>query len=293
MDCASVLVAVSLGAEDRQTLQTALRFAPALGAQSLHVMHVMEERPDLEDLELEALERDLRLRLSELGPLTDSGLLVTTELSHGPVASTLLRAALELEADLVVLGRGPARVGLHLGAVLRKSPASVLVAGESGKGPILVGLDFSAGSMRAAETAALLARALQLDLDFVHVVAPPFGLSALHRSRAELEAKSKARAEANWAALLPRLPLEGVHAGFRVLFDESHPLGVPQAGRILGALAGATDSALVVAGSRGRTLGSASLLGGVPARLVDAVTTPMLVVKRKGETQSVLEALGL
>lgn len=107
---------------------------------------------------------------------------ITTVLRHGPAVSTLLAEVAEHDADLVVVGTrglGPVRrvlLGSVSARVARDAPCPVAVvplgAPVGSSGPIVVGVDGSAGSVAALRWAA---DATDGPIHAVHVMEYPFG----------------------------------------------------------------------------------------------------------------------
>lgn len=114
---------------------------------------------------------------------------VVTDLREGPVVASIVEAAVDASADLIVMG-SHGKSGferLALGSVtekvLRKAPCPVLVVPAAADADVRVAparrvvcaTDFSSPAARAVEYARLFARAARAPLSLVSVVDWPFG----------------------------------------------------------------------------------------------------------------------
>lgn len=203
-------------------------------------------------------------------------------------------AASEMDTDVMVVGRwlpsGLMSVGSQFMRLARKAPCSVLLVPE-GVVPhlsrILVAVDFSEDSRLALETALWLARRTPEPAAQVlcqHVYDVPYGYhyaaSSLEEYIATLEQKRREQFArfvegVDTGGIVPELILTGSHEPYRAVLD----------------LAAVRKMDLIVVGRRGQTRMASMLLGGFAERLVAAATTPVLLVKRKGETIGLLKAL--
>jgi nucleotide-binding universal stress UspA family protein len=122
------------------------------------------------------------------GGLRQDGRVVSAATVSGPIASTLIEHAREIEADLIVMathGRGPVQrlwLGSVADAMVRSTQVPVLLVRPSEEGSgrvavdqiqwILVPLDGSALAEQALDPAVALARACGAEIDLVQVVRP-------------------------------------------------------------------------------------------------------------------------
>lgn len=129
----TVACAIDLGPESASVLRSAADFAKSCGAAMFiaHGVPVAEMRlgaygkieppvymQDFARTEIEKLQRE-------------AGTAAETCIESGPIASVVRNAALERQADVVVMGRGSiahfgGRLGAHLYAIVRESPCPVL-----------------------------------------------------------------------------------------------------------------------------------------------------------------------
>jgi nucleotide-binding universal stress UspA family protein len=138
---------------------------------------------------------------------------------------------------------------------------------------IVVGVDGSDGSHRAADAAAEMARHWSARLLIVTVVRTPEGWWGIGGAPPSPEALSAALAEGQQAVLndiVGRLDLEGVE------YETVEELGDP-VGRIL-AVCESRAADLLVIGRRGAGLAERVILGSVADRLCHLSACPVLVV---------------
>ena len=137
---------------------------------------------------------------------------------------------------------------------------------------ILVAVDGSDPSRRAAVRAAELARRLGEGLTIVHVLPPPpiFSEPAVLPDVAELERRVYERGK----SVLDEMADSLRHGGLEV---QAQLLTGPAA-EVLAEAAQSSEIDFVVVGSRGRTLVGSMLLGGTSHRLIHICKKPVLVV---------------
>ncbi|MEQ1573381.1 MAG: universal stress protein [Vicinamibacterales bacterium] len=200
----SILAAVDFSEQSRQALTLAARLARQCGA-ALHVLHA--EDPLLAaaatqagiDLTAETQE-ELQRFIGSAPPAATCT--PSRSVVMGAPVSTILHVAKRDGDDLIVLGAhgmsgaGHALFGSVTEGVLTRADRSVLVTpdgwsaprpdvgGLAGVGPIVVGIDFSHSSLRAARSACALAECMQTSVEAVHVVAD---LPVLERWRPHAE----------------------------------------------------------------------------------------------------------
>lgn len=138
---------------------------------------------------------------------------------------------------------------------------------------ILVGVDGSEGSRRAAEHGAALARSRGASLLLTTVVRPPEGWWGIGGAPPTPEAMSTALVEGQQrilAEVVEHLDLEGID------YETIEDIGDP-ASRLL-ALTEERDADLIVIGRRGANLAERVILGSVADRITHLSETPVLVV---------------
>ena len=185
-----ILAAIDFSEPSRIALTMAARLA-AYGSAELRVLHA--EDPLLcaaaqihgLNLSVQALEE---LQAFVAATALPSTVLVHSHVVGGEAIETICTVARRELAEVIVIGThgmsGVERLvfGSTAEGVLRRSeipvllvpptwaPPSLSTVDLSGTGPIVVGVDFTAGSLEAMSAAFRLARALQTSLELVHVV---------------------------------------------------------------------------------------------------------------------------
>jgi nucleotide-binding universal stress UspA family protein len=227
-------------------------------------------------------ERDWRWRLRNLqeyaGPRAD----VHTQVVRGHPAGSIIAAAIESHADLVLMGsHGTGRVrGALLGSassqVLAHAPCSVMIFREHGSTDpaahartVVVGIDGSASSRRALELGQALAAALGATLLLVHAYAPHASLTkgAMEAARAELRRRGgHVLAGACGTVSDPSLTIEQE-------LVEARPADA------LVAVCGRRGPTILAVGSRGVGGFRELLLGGTSHRVANHAPCPVLVAR--------------
>lgn len=239
------------------------------------------EAPDLEQYVLGRLPEPIRGRTR-----------VERHPSDG--VSEILRSARDLELDLIVVGRRlPAHqmgVGSAFSKLARKSPCSVLVAPNFARphfSRLLVPVDFSDHSRLALETALSLARAsgdphAQVTAQTVFTVGYGYHKTGLTLPEAVRKLEDVARQKL--AEFVADVDTSGVE--FNTVCTCSD-----RTAQAIHDLAAASKMDMIVVGSRGLTRAAAAILGEVAERILHDAAQPVLIVKRKGETIGLLNAL--
>ena len=291
-----VLVGVALDAYDETVLDYASLMAFMATADRVRFVHV---RPS--PLATGGMYQEYMTSLDESAAQARERLhAVVAEHYHGPSATTtertlrdgnplaeLLRVTRADDVDLVVVGKD------HTGGALaeklaRKAPCSVLIVPDTVPERVervLVPVDFSDHAADAVDVAAAFADAAGLsELHVLHVYTVPPTYLELGKTYDQARADLEARAREALGAFLDGLDLRGLAvAEHLAASDDVYAAVEDQVGRV--------GADLVVIGTRGRTAGAAVLLGSVAERTVRTAPVPVVAVKRKGATLSLLDAL--
>ncbi|HNQ24209.1 MAG TPA: universal stress protein [Phycisphaerae bacterium] len=219
---------------------------------------------------------------------------VTMQVERQGAVDTMLRAARRLDLDLVLAGRvlpaSQLAVGHGFNRLARKAPCDVLLIPEGAAvhlSRVLVPVDFSDHSRMALRAAALFARASgeprpQLYVQTVFAVGYGYskagctleeavrGLEQIHQQRLE--------------EFVQGVDLSGLSCELHCSASDEPEAAIVQ-------FAQARKADLICVGSRGMTPTASVLLGGTVDRLVTRASLPLLIVKRKGETLGLLDAL--
>lgn len=218
----------------------------------------------------------------------------TCEVRPGHHLEQMLRFARDADLDLAIIGRklpsSQVGLGTKVARIVRKAPCSVMVVPELCRphfGRILVAVDCSEHSRMAIETAVALAKASgernpQLLAVTVRRVATRYDLAGVTFD--ESADAQREHGQHDLDAFLGGIDSEGIPIEAHVLLSEESAMAITH-------VAMARKMDIVVAGSRGATRSAAALLGSTSEELLMACAMPILIVKKKGETLHLLEAL--
>jgi len=280
-----VMCAIDEGEASRQAVRVAAWLARALDTR-LVLAHAFDPmgigaRPreemlarDLTDDDLVHAERRAAQLLLEEAAKSVTDVELTPELLEGEIVAELLRLAVERWAVLLVAGTA-ARGGLERvlagsvsGALVASAPCPLVAvprgAALDEPGPVVVGYDGSAHSLRAARHAAALAARLRRELVLLHVTG-----------------KEAVRPDEDLARDLYAAGLRGLgdepgrpalDLTVRLAVEDGDPV------QVLAAVGREEAAALLVTGTRGRNALSSALLGSVSVGLVGAAGRPVALV---------------
>ena len=269
-------------------LQSSLSLAATANAE-IKVVHVIEPHPFYEKLTHPVSTHQIPTQLAQAagkrleGTLSASGRFrqqLQYEVCVGKPFVELIVAGRAWEADLLVIGESSEPDGYSLGStgehVIRKSRIPVLVT----KRPvnlhpktILVPVDFSAGSKKAAVEALSLAECFRARLVFFHVIdlyayfASTYGDDVYEM----MPAVSEKDLEPEWHSFLGALALENVSWVKRT--EEGSPA------KTIVKRAEAENADLIVIGTHGRTALNFTFLGSVTAKVARGARCPVLAIR--------------
>lgn len=272
---------------DEAALAFAGQWASLAKSETLLCVHVHEQEQEEEEIDRETFEQHVRQALPEA--IAD---ITRVELHVGKGVAEILRSARDLDLDMIVVGRrlpsDHLGIGAALGRLARKAPCNVLCVPRGARphfGRILVAVDFSKHAQLALEQGISIARASgeanpQVLLHSNSIVG--YGYKKLGKSLAETVAEREQTLKQKLCDFVGNMNTEGVQIDCACTCSESTEAAILET-----AVARKMD--LVVAGSKGT--GSMFLLGSTTERLVHESMLPVLIVKEKGETLQILEAL--
>ena len=285
-------VMVAVGADGAHVLRTVAALAPVIG-ERIHVYSVVEPLP-VEILSSEPIlippsfdegRRAERLEhvTAQVADAAGAGHRWHVDVDHGDAGTEIVRHSRQLDASLIVMGRGRHKpIDRLIGGettlrVIRRVSCPVLAVAEPLEHPpreIVVATDFSAESAVAAQSAiALLQPGATMRL--VHVWEPSDSSDhALIAIEAQYAASLAERFERLIAAL-------DVPAGVEVTFEARQGKTVPQ----LLECAESHGADMVVAGRHGLSRLARLFVGSVTTALVRAASCAVLVTPEAGFAQ--------
>lgn len=240
----------------------------------LTVMTIVLSTQDLEGVGTHGLraqlEREAQARIDAVAAAVNAaGMSCDTQLVYGEAPhQEIVRTALELTPDLIVLGRrgkrGLARlmVGHATAHVAGHAPCNVLMvprAGQMWSQRIVLATDGSAHSAAAANTAAAVASQCQLPVTVVSATKPSHSAERKAEARAEVDTLTASLANAG-------VTCEGV-------VMEGRP------DEVVIEVAASAKADLIVVGSHGRTGLSRLILGSISERIMGQAQCPVLVAR--------------
>jgi nucleotide-binding universal stress UspA family protein len=276
---------------DDEALAFAGRFATVAESEKILCVYVHGGGPEGEPAPTINI-KDLRERVTGLLP---KNVAANTEVQvhEGHGVAEILRSARDLELDLIVKGRRlpahQAAVGSVCTKLARKSPCSVLIVPDYCRphvSRILVPVDFSEHSKLALTAALEIARGSgeepQVIVQTVGCVA--YGYHMLGMNRDEAIAKQAEVTQQKLDEFLKKVNTSGVQFETIITWSEDIAAAVHD-------LAAVRKMDMIVVGSRGLSPAAAAILGGNAERILLQAPQPVLIVKRKGETVGLLNAL--
>jgi nucleotide-binding universal stress UspA family protein len=290
---------VALALKERED-DCALRFADLIGrlagSEKVYALHVVRSL-DIPDAVLkhhpelaQPVDETARDRIEGMirRCLPDSKLPFELDVSAGTPLREIVRRAMQKNVDLLIIGRRPGEGIVLPDKILRKSPCSVLAAPVGSQLPIkriLVPVDMSSHSKEAVEYGIAFAVALGLpSIRCFHSYSVPIGYHKLGKTYEEFAEIMKRSAEEEFVEMMRTVDPRGVRVEPTFRLHEK-----PSAAICEGIESSKAD--LVIMGARGRTVGSGLLLGSVTEKVFRTVRVPMLAVRHRGESLSLLQAL--
>jgi len=284
-----IVVGHSFFPDGNIALRSAITLAQLAHA-DLYLLHVVEPYPLYQKMRfptvpahamLEEVVLKMRAQLADLAKQPElSGLHVDTDAHIGKPFVELIRAIRSQNANLVVVGTSSRGEERFLGStgerVLRKSPVPVLIAKrELTPGPktVVVPVDFSDCSKKAAEEAIALVRSFGGRIIFLHILdlaeyVYPAAYGTMPIIIPPLTADDL---EPDWQLFLKDLSLEGINWEKQTLEGRAAPHIVDTAK--------ACSADLLIMGTHGRTGFAHVLLGSVAEAVLRITNCSVMTVR--------------
>jgi nucleotide-binding universal stress UspA family protein len=293
-----VLVGLDLTEMDHILIEKTSKLINALGIDKIYFVHVGRDLslpedvakayPDLLAPVDEAIKKDIQSKVREWVPDTIE---VDISVKEGNPMETILRWAKIKNIDLLIMGRkiqldGQGTLAKNLA---QKAPCSVLFLTEDLKirdlEHILVPMDFSEHSHLTLKFVERLSQNFHAKISCLHIYEVPTGYYKTGKSYHEFAQIMEKNAHKEYQTFLAKHNLPHYDCKFILKEDDA-------AAKYIMAAAKNHQVDMVIMGSRGRTDPAAFLLGSVAEKLIQINNEiPMLILKKKGENMTFLEAL--
>ncbi len=296
-----LMVGLEMIPADHATIRYAAKLSRMAKSEKVYFVHVApsldlheeisRDYPEVLDPVDESMETKMREMVAEhfVNGHPDAGL--EFDAVEGTLLQQLMRFAKQKLVDLIVVGREIRKFqrDLRVDIVIRKAPCSVLLVPEGALTDmerILAPVDFSECSREALEVAIGFARATDetSTVGCLSVYDVPTGFYKTGKSFEEFAEIMKGNTEKRYNEFVAGIDTRGVQVKPTFICNEH----VPEA--ILGH-AETSGADLLVIGGRGITGLAAMLLGSNAEQVIRSTTIPTMVVKQKGASLDVIDAL--
>lgn len=296
-----LMVGLEMIPADHSTIRYAAKLSRMARSEKVYFVHVASsldlpeeisrEYPEVLDPLDESMEARMRDVVAEhfVDGHPDAGL--EFDAVEGTLLRQLMKFAKQKLVDLIVVGREIRKYqrDLRQDIVIRKAPCSVLLVPEGSLDDmerILAPVDFSDCSREALEVAIGFARATDetSTVGCLAVYDVPTGYYKTGKSFEDFAEIMKGNTEKRYKDFIAGIDTRGIRVQPTYICNEH----VSEA--ILGH-AETSGADLLVIGGRGITGPAAILLGSNAEQVVRATTIPTMVVKQKGATLDIIDAL--
>ncbi|WP_215226556.1 universal stress protein [Echinicola shivajiensis] len=296
----TALIGLDLTQMDQVILENTNKVIQLLNLEKIYFMHIAEDLALPEDIAStypnllapidESIEKEILNKVKSLNLPKEVKIEVTAEEGH-PMEK-LLRWSKIKNIDYIIMGRKKELKGS--GAlpkrIAQKAPNSVLFLTEGMKDiefkKFIVPIDFSKHTEVVLERVEKFIKSnTDAEIQYLHVYEVPIGYHKTGKSYEEFAEIMLKNAQKEFNTMVARHKIEKHPCDFILKGNQSSADHILDAAERHGA-------DMVVIGSRGRSNSAAILLGSVTEKLVHInYKIPMLVIKKKGENMSFLEAL--
>jgi len=293
-----VLVGLDLTEMDQILIEKTSKLVSVLGIDKIYFVHVQKDLSLPEDVAkaypdlLAPVDEAIQKNISDkVHALFSPSVEIDISVKEGNPMDTILRWAKIKNIDLLIMGRkikldGHGTLAKNLA---QKSPCSVLFLTEDIKlkelEHILVPMDFSEHSYLTLQFVERLANEFHAKISCIHIYEVPQGYYKTGKSYSEFAQIMEKNAKKEYGVFIEKHRIPAYDCQFVLKEDD------PAANYIMAA-AKSHSVDMIVMGSRGRTDPAAFLLGSVAEKLIQINNeTPMLILKKKGENMTFLEAL--
>jgi nucleotide-binding universal stress UspA family protein len=296
-----LLIGLDFTDSDPSTIRYAAKISRMAKSEKAYFLHVVKSLDLPGDLArqypelLEPVDESARRRMEELvqehfaeaNPATET----IVEVREGNPLTEILRAANQKLSDMIVIGK---RADYSLSRdlpekIARKAPCSVLIVPANAPAMIqgvLLPTDFSDYSALALDVAAAFASTASRKpaIHCLNVYSVPQGYHKTGKSYDEFAEMMRNSAEKELAAFLTGADTRNVPVKPRSILGSDITRSIEE-------YIPAHGIDFLVLGVRGKSAMAAVLLGSTTEKLIRTTKIPMIVVKKKGANQNLLEAI--
>ncbi len=299
-DIRKVLIALDRSEMDEVLLRYGLFLAEVLEAESVDLLHVVQEEIHeldvLEELDAsfesdEEFRSEIMHKAYERKP--DTRLNLSAHLFRGNPFNEILKFTKMNDIDLVIVGKKDERQGAGIVAhrLSRKAPCSVIFIPprpELQMDAILMPTDFSDYSAMAFREAMFFRKKFpEIRLVALHVYHVPIGYYSTGKSYEEFAGIMKQNAEREFEKFVKNNKLEKLKLEPVIVLGEEH-----NPAEKIHEQAIRENCDLILIGARGHSMVSSIVLGSTTEKLLRITKKiPVFVMKRKGETLKLLDIL--
>ncbi|GGZ18578.1 universal stress protein [Echinicola pacifica] len=297
----SALVGLDLSKMDEVILSNIKKVCDLLKLKKLYVMHIAESLelpkdisstyPDLMAPVDESIENEISKKIETLGLPADIEIEVNAE--EGNPMDTLLKWTKIKNVDFIVMGRKSELEGSGKlpKRIAQKAPSSIFFVTEdmgshNSLQHFLVPVDFSDHTEVVMEKVEdFIKENENAKIRYVHLFEVPIGYHKTGKSYEEFAEIMEQNARKEFQKMVENHHLEAYPCDFILNKDSIKADDILEDAQ-------KQNIDLIIIGSRGRSNSAALLLGSVAERLVQInYKVPMLVMKKKGENMSFIQAL--
>lgn len=298
----NILVALDHTSHDKELIDAASFISTLSETKDVYFMNVVKDlniprsiRKEFPDLISNAVsERTIEIKNQVKANYSYKGAKTHIEIKSGNPTSAILKYSMEMNIDLILVGRKNTRKdgGIIINRLARKAACSLLVIPieyQKRVKKILVPIDFSDYSIEALKQAINLAtpNLPNVKIYIQNVFQVPNGYRYTGRTFKEFAVIMKENAEKDYKSFMHKIDTKGVNIEPIYTLDRSDNLiaKIYSTGLRI-------DADAIVIGAKGRTDTTAIFIGSSAEKLIHIDSTiPIMIVRPKGKRAGIIELL--